>query len=112
VVALTAPAGGWHLDVAGRTVKQSTAFGWAAQFAVAPAAARPSASTAAPWCRSGGLEMLAWLGVLGALAGRARWLDWWAVPLRRRRSRKAAAPASEADAPVAERARHAPAGAR
>jgi hypothetical protein len=59
-----------------------------------------------------GLEMLAWLGVLGALAGRARWLDWWAVPLRRRRSRKAAAPASEADAPVAERARHAPAGAR
>ena len=113
VVALTAPAGGWHLDVAGRTVKQSTAFGWAAQFAVAPAGSATLSFDGGPLVPLGvGLEMLAWLGVLGALAGRARWLDWWAVPLRRRRSRKAAAPASEADAPVAERARHAPAGAR
>jgi len=66
----------WHLDVAGRTVKQSTAFGWAAQFAVAPAGSATLSFDGGLGAARVGLEMLAWSACLAPSPAVARWLDW------------------------------------
>lgn len=83
-----APAGRWHLTVDGRTVAETSAFDWAAQYDAAPAGEAVLRIDISPLIPLGVLaELLLWLLVVAALLGRRRWLYWWWRPLRDRRRR-------------------------
>jgi len=88
VYASYAPAGRWHLTVGGRTVAETSAFDWAAQYDAAPAGEAVLRFDISPLIPLGVLaELLLWMLVVAALLGRRRWLYWWWRPLRDRRRR-------------------------
>jgi GT2 family glycosyltransferase len=88
VFAGVAPPAAWRLlRPEGGVERPSTAFGYAASFAVA----RPGPVTveySGSWAHGAeiGAQMVLWLVVAAAFAGRRAWLDWWWVRLRRRGS--------------------------
>jgi GT2 family glycosyltransferase len=81
-----APAGRWHLTVGGRSARETSAFGWAAQYAGVAAGDAVLRIDVSPLVPLGVLaELVLWLVVAAALLGRRRWLYWWWRPLRSRR---------------------------
>jgi hypothetical protein len=84
-----APAGRWHLTVDGQAVPESSAFGWAAQYATVPPGDATLRIGISPLVPLGVLaELVLWLLVAAALLGRRRWLYWWWRPLRDRQRRR------------------------
>src|SRR5271166_463010 len=95
-----APAGGWHLSVAGRPVAGRPAFGWAAQYPATPAGTAALTFSSSPVAALGTAVMLVlWVVVAALLLGRRRWLDWWWQPLRRRRRTRHAGVAHDGQDP-------------
>jgi len=89
VYASYAPAGRWHLTVDGRTVAETSAFAWAAQYDALPAGQAVLRIDISPLIPLGVFaELLLWLLVIAALLGRRRWLYWWWRPLRERWRRR------------------------
>jgi len=100
VLASYAPAGGWHLSVAGRPVAGRPAFGWAAQYPATPAGTAALTFSSSPVAALGTAVMLVlWVVVAALLLGRRRWLDWWWQPLRRRRRTRHAGVAHDGQDP-------------
>ncbi|HLN16610.1 MAG TPA: glycosyltransferase [Acidimicrobiales bacterium] len=87
-----APAGGWTLQVGGKTVPMRSAFGWAAQYPVAaagPASLHFDGSPLVPLAVT--LEVLGWLALAVALLWRASWVENWRARRDEARSDKATA---------------------
>ena len=81
MVAAHAPAGLWHLTVGGRSLAQSSAYGWAAAYAVpatGQAVLQVSPGPLVPFVVT--LEMLAWIGVAGVLLVYRRHRPHVAIP--------------------------------
>ncbi len=78
VFASLSPAGRWHVDVDGREVPQSPAFGWAAQYAIASAGTGSLSFQNDPLVFLATLaELLLWLVIALFLLRRPYWLAFW-----------------------------------
>jgi len=102
VLDAVAPAGRWHLvGAGGHSARATTAFGFAATFSV-----RRAGPVTVAFAESAdhGLviagEIVLWVLVVGALAGRRRTVEWWWGRLVRRR-RRVAPPTAQRHRPPA-----------